>query len=346
MATMQAAIFVAADQPLQLTDIPRPRPQAHEVIIRVAACGICGSDLHATAHDDGIARNGGVLGHEVTGRIDEIGSGVSGWQVDDRVYVVPLGSCGSCPRCLLQEPELCPNQITFGALGDDQPDGAYAEFLACSASDLIAVPENVPLEVAALTEPLATGLLSVRRAALEIGDRVLVIGAGPIGLSATIFSRFFGARRVVVSDFLNDRLAMAAQMGATDVINGAEVDDVREEFIRLTGAAPDVVIEAVGRPNMLNEAIRLAKVGGRVVTSGVCMEPDTFDHLSAYAQEPTIQTARSYTYAENQFILEMMAAGRIDPTPMITHRVSLEELPEAFAALRRPTDQCKVVVVP
>jgi len=346
MTTMQAAIFDTAAEPLRLAEVDRPTPAAHEVLLRVAACGVCGSDLHATADDDGIARNGGILGHEVTGHIAELGADVTGWSVGDQVYVMPIGSCGSCPRCLLGEPEQCPDQLTFGALGDDQPDGAYAEFVVCSATDLLAVPEGLSLDVAALVEPLATGLLCVRRADLDIGDRVLVIGAGPIGLSAALFARFFGARRVVVSDFLDHRLELATELGATDVINGRNVDDVRDAFIELTGAPPDVVIEAVGRPGMLNEAIRLVGDGGRVVTGGVCMEPDSFDHLAAYGREPTIQTARTYTFAENEFILEMIAAGRIDPSPMISHRISLDELPAAFDALRTPTDQCKVMVVP
>ncbi|MFW2382165.1 MAG: zinc-dependent alcohol dehydrogenase [Acidimicrobiales bacterium] len=344
--TMQAVIFDQANSPLRLAEVARPEPAAHQVVIRVVACGVCGSDLHATAHDGGIARKGGVLGHEVTGTIDELGSGVNGWAVGDQVYVMPVGSCGKCPRCLLDQPERCPEQVTFGALGEDQPDGAYAEYLVCSATDLIAVPEGVSMDLAALTEPLATGLLCVKQAELAIGDRVLVIGAGPIGLSAALFARFFGARRVVVSDFVETRLELAAQLGATDVINGGSVADVRDEFIALTGAPPDVVIEAVGRPGLLNEAIRLVAEGGRVVTGGVCMEPDTFDHLGAYEREPSIKTARVYTKEQNRFILEMMAAGRIDPSPMISHRVTLEELPASFEALRRPTDQCKVIVTP
>jgi (R,R)-butanediol dehydrogenase/meso-butanediol dehydrogenase/diacetyl reductase len=315
-------------------------------VLRVSACGICGSDLHATAHDDGIAQPGGVLGHEVTGHVVDLGADVSGWSIGDRVYAMPVGSCGRCPHCMLAHPEECETQTSFGALGVGQPDGGYAEYLRCSATDLIAVPESLSMEIAALAEPLATGLLCVRKADLEIGDRVLVLGAGPIGLAITIWLRFFGARRVVVSDFIDERLELAKRLGATDVINGGEEGDVSERFVALTGAAPDVVIEAVGRPGLLNEAVRLVRQRGRVVTGGVCMEPDSFDHLAAYDREPTIRTARVYTRAENEFVLEMMAAGRIEPSPMITHRVSLAELPAAFESLRRPTDQCKVLLVP
>ncbi|MCY3616975.1 MAG: alcohol dehydrogenase catalytic domain-containing protein [Acidimicrobiaceae bacterium] len=344
---MRAAVYDAPGLPLRIAELPDPRPGPGQAMIRVSACGVCGSDLHATTPEGDLARRGAVLGHEVTGKIVEIGPDpVGDWAVGDRVYVIPIGSCGRCPTCQLDRPEECPDQLTFGALGPDEPDGAYAEYLAVSLSDLLAVPEGVSMEVAALCEPLATGLMCVRQAQLEIGDRVLILGAGPIGLAATIWARFFGARRVVVSERVEHRRELAVRLGATDTVDASPSTDVASQFAELTGAEPDVVIEAVGRPGMLNAAIAAVRPQGKVVTGGVCMEPDSFDHLLAYSKEPQIRTARVYTKAENQFILEMVAAGRIDPSPMISHRIGLDDLPAAFEALRRPTDQCKVMVMP
>ncbi len=412
--TVRAAIYDAPGRPLRIANIPDPRPGPGQAVIRVAACGVCGSDLHATTEAANLARRGGVLGHEVTGEIIEIGpepvepqppdpqqagsqrpdtkrvrphtplpgsqppdlrqvepqpshlqqAGSPGspgspgsqpvrpepigsrWSVGDHVYVIPLGSCGLCPQCRLERPENCPHQLTFGALGPDEPDGAYAEYLAVSLSDLLAVPASVPMDVAALSEPLATGLLCVRQAELQIGDRVLIMGGGPIGLAATIWARFFGARRVVVAEKVEQRRSLAITLGATDTINVGANTDTAESFTEITGAEPDVVIEAVGRPGMLNAAIAAVRPCGRVVTGGVCMKPDSFDHLLAYAKEPSIRTARVYTRAENEFILEMIATNRIDPSPMITHRINLDELPTAFEALRTPTNQCKVMLTP
>ncbi|MDE0162738.1 MAG: alcohol dehydrogenase catalytic domain-containing protein [Acidimicrobiaceae bacterium] len=344
---MKAAIYDAPGLPLRIAEVPDPRPGPGQAVIRVSACGVCGSDLHATTAEGDLARRGAVLGHEVTGEIVEIGPEPAGdWAVGDRVYAIPIGSCGRCPYCLLDRPEECPEQLTFGALGPDEPDGAYAEYLTVSLSDLLAVPEGVSMDVAALCEPLATGLVCVRQAALEIGDRVLILGGGPIGQAVTVWARFLGARRVVVSERVEHRRELALRLGATDTIEAGPDTDVAARFVELTGAEPDVVIEAVGRPGMLNAAIAAVRPQGRVVTGGVCMEPDSFDHLLGYFKEPVIRTARVYTKADNEFIMEMIASGRIDPAPLISHRIGLDALPEAFEALRTPTDQCKVMVMP
>ena len=344
---MKAAVYDGPGLPLRIAERPDPRPGPGQAVIKVRACGVCGSDLHATAPEADLARRGAVLGHEVTGEIVEIGPDpVGDWRVGDRVYAMPVGSCGRCPHCRLDRPEECPDQMTFGALGPDEPDGAYAEYLTVSLSDLLAVPDGVGMDVAALCEPLATGLLCVRQASLEVGDRVLILGAGPIGLAAAIWARFFGARRVVVSERVEHRRELALRLGATDAVDAGSGTDVGARFAVLTGAEPDAVIEAVGRPGMLNAAIAAVRPQGTVVTGGVCMEPDSFDHLLAYYKEPVIRTARVYTKAENRFILEMIEAGRIDPTPMISHRIGLDDLPAAFEALRTPTDQCKVMVMP
>lgn len=348
---MRAAIFDGPGRPLRIATTAMPIAGPTEVVIEVAACGLCGSDLHATADEHGHATRGGILGHEFSGTISAVGSDVvESWKLGDRVYAMPFGSCGTCPHCQLARPEECEDQHPLGALGPGDCNGAYAEFVAASAVDLLLVPHNVSFEVAALVEPLATGLMCVQRAGLAIGDRVLILGAGAIGQAIALWARFFGARRVVVVDLVAERLALATQLGATDTITAAAVDgvevDVGERFEALTGGPPDVVIEAVGRPGMLNRAMSLVRPQGRVVTGGVCMEPDSFNHLLAYFKEPIIRTARIYTKAENEFILEMIATGRIGPSPLITHRVSLDELPAAFEALRHPTDQCKVIVSP
>lgn len=349
---MRAAVYDAPGRMLRIAEIADPRPGPGQAVIRVEACGVCGSDLHATSPLGDLARRGGVLGHEVTGEIIEVNPGPGpsaggGWSVGDRVYAIPIGSCGQCPYCLLDRPEDCGEQASFGALGPNEPDGAYAELLTVSLSDLLTVPDSVSMEVAALIEPLTTGLLCVRQAELAIGDRVLILGSGPIGAACTIWARFFGARRVVVSEMVEHRRELARTLGATDTIDASRHSDTAANFAEITGGAePDVVIEAVGRPGMLNAAMAAVRPKGRVVTGGVCMEPDSFDHLLAYGKEPIIRTVRHYTKAQNQFVLEMITAGRIDPAPMISHRVSLDGLPAAFEALRTPTDQCKVMVMP
>lgn len=343
---MRAAIFDTPGQPLRLADLPDPEPAAGEAILRVHACGVCGSDLHATV-DGGIARPGGVLGHEVAGVIDALGPDPIGdWKIGDRVFVVSQFSCGSCGWCLVDQAHKCEQLKFFGALGPDEPDGAYAERLRVRTNDLLAVPDSVSLETAAMVEPLATGLMLVREAELSIGDRVLVMGGGAIGQATALWARFFGARRIVMSEMVPSRLQLGATMGATDLIDASGDVDVKQEVETALGQPPDVVIECVGRPGVLAQAIDIVKHGGTVIAGGVCMQPDTISHVDAYFKEPTVRFPATYTKEENAFVIEMIAAGRIDPGPMLTHQVSLEELPEAFEALRSPTDQCKVVVTP
>jgi len=240
----------------------------------------------------------------------------------------------------------CENLAHFGALGPDEPDGAYAEYLRVRTNDLISIPNDISYEVAAMVEPLATGLMLIREAELSIGDRVVVIGGGPIGLATVLWARFFGARRVVMSEMVAHRLSLAEAMGATDTIDASASSNVKADVISMLGAKPDVVIECVGRPGVLNQSIDMVRQGGTVIAGGVCMQTDTIDHLGAYLREPTVRFPQTYTKAENQFAIEMIAAGRIDPTPMLSHAISLDELPDMFEALRNPTDQCKVVVTP
>ena len=283
----------------------------------------------------------------MAGEIDELGPDPYGaWSVGDRVFVISQLSCGDCPPCREGENHRCENIAFFGSLGDDQPDGAYAEYLRVRTPDLIRVPDDIELDIAALVEPLATGLMLIREADLGIGDTVLILGAGPIGLTTALWARFYGARRIVVSEFVAHRLALAERMGATDVIDAGSVESVEDEVERLLGGAPDNVIECVGRPGIFNQAVDLVRHGGTVICGGVSMAPDPVDHVLAYSKEPTVRFPATYTRAENEFIMEMIEQGRIDPTPLISHTISLDELPEAFEALRRPTDQCKVIVHP
>ena len=343
---MRAAIFDAPGRPLRLAEVDAPTAGPGEAILRVRSVGICGSDIHAT-EETGIARRGGILGHEVAGEITELGPNPFGeWIIGDRVFVISQLSCGTCGACLQGENHRCEKLAFFGALGDDQTDGAYAEYLRIRTPDLLGVPDTISLDTAVLVEPLATGLMLVREADLGIGDTVMVLGAGPIGLSTALWARFLGVRRVVVSEYVPQRLALAEQMGATDVIDAGSVDSVKDEVEKLLGGPPDNLIECVGRPGIFNQAVDLVKKGGTVIAGGVCMAPDPIDHLLAYSKEPTVRFPATYTRAENEFIMEMIEQGRIDPSPLISHRISLDELPEAFEALRRPTDQCKVVVNP
>jgi (R,R)-butanediol dehydrogenase/meso-butanediol dehydrogenase/diacetyl reductase len=344
---MQAAVFKVVGTPLAIVEMDRPVPEAPgDAILRVGACGICGSDLHASGIE-GLLEPGAIMGHEFAGEIVELGpEPIGDWRIGDRAFSLGNYSCGRCGPCRDSRSHFCEEVVQIGELIEGSLPGAYAEFIRVSTNDLVRLPNHITYEVGALLEPLCTGMVSVRLADLRAGDRVLILGGGPIGLAIAQLCRLLGARRVVVSEPVASRRELALSLGATDTMDPAAVDDLGAGFRTLTGGDPDIVFEAVGKPGFLNTAVALVRVQGMVIAAGVCMEPDPFDHLAAYEKEPTIRVPCYYTLDDARFLVDMLDQGRIDPSPMITHRVDLEGLPDAFEALRQPTDQVKVVVTP
>jgi (R,R)-butanediol dehydrogenase/meso-butanediol dehydrogenase/diacetyl reductase len=223
--------------------------------------------------------------------------------------------------------------------------GAYAEFLRVRARETLRVPENVDDRHAATVEPLAVGLRAVRAAGLERGDDVLVIGAGPIGVAVATWCRFFGARRIIVSDLVPARLASAELMGATDVVD-AGAKDAAARIAEIAPGGPRVVFECVGLPGMQQLAINHASVDGRVVVVGVCMEVDRIMPIQALFKELTIKYVLRYERADFALGLEMLAAGRITSTPMISGGVSFDEFSATFERLKTSKAECKVFLEP
>lgn len=218
--------------------------------------------------------------------------------------------------------------------------------MATGARETIRLPDGLDLESAALVEPLAVGIHAVRVANLKAGSRVMVIGAGPIGLTVALWARFFGAREVVVSELATSRAALAVKMGATRVIRpdpagGAE--QLLEQFIDVAGGPPDVIFECVGAPGLLQQCIEMAPQRGKIVPVGVCEQPDNIMPFFGLIKELQIQFAIAYTRDDFDTCLAMLAEKRIDVSAMVTDIVGLDELPEAFEALRTPGHQCKVL---
>jgi (R,R)-butanediol dehydrogenase/meso-butanediol dehydrogenase/diacetyl reductase len=344
---MKAAVFDAPGKPLRVENVADPAAGEHDLIIAVSACGICGSDLHIAEVDGskGIPAlpHGAVMGHEFAGTVMDGGKAVrDAWPSGTRVTALPTLGCGRCAACLAGAGSRCATGMPIG-LG--AAPGAYAEFLRVRAHETLLVPENVDDRHAATVEPLAVGLRAVRAAGLERGDNVLVIGAGPIGLAVAAWSKFFGARRVAVSDLVASRLAIAEQMGATDVID-AGAPDAAARIAALGVGGPRVVFECVGLPGMQQLAINYASVDGRVVVVGVCMDVDRIMPIAALMKELTVKYVLRYVRADFALSLDMLAAGRIVTTPMITGSVGFAALPEMFEKLKTSKTESKVIFEP
>jgi (R,R)-butanediol dehydrogenase/meso-butanediol dehydrogenase/diacetyl reductase len=338
---MKAAIFRGLGKPLSIETVPEPKALPGDVIIRIARCGICGSDLHATQPGEYVVPEGTILGHEFSGEIVELGALAKGaFTLGQRVTALPINACGNCQRtCRLGLGIHCPSNLITGL----NVNGAYAEYLRADALHVLSIPDSVSLTEGALVEPLAVGFHAADKAGLRPGANVLVIGAGPIGLSVSLFAAFNGARRVVVAELSPDRRKRALRFGASHTID-PKAGDVGAQFRDLAGGPPDVIFECVGVPGMIQKCVEMAPPFGRIVVVGVCMKPDTMVPVSAILKEVSLQFVLGYVKRDFEVVLDLLAAKRIDGLPMLTDEVSFDALPAAFEALRTPTTQCKIML--
>jgi 2-desacetyl-2-hydroxyethyl bacteriochlorophyllide A dehydrogenase len=339
---MKVAVYKARGQPLVLEDWPRPKPAAGQVLVRVKACGICGSDLHASQAQQTPCNI--VMGHELGGVIAELGPDDTRWRVGQRVAPLSQISCGACTACLAGHYSEC-EQIEIVAF-NPRFNGGYAEYVIVGSADILPLPDEVGFDEAAALEPLAVGLDAVRRARLTVNEVVLIAGAGPIGLTLAQWACFFGCAHVIVSEPNPRRRELALQMGATAAIDPSTTEDVGAAFRRLTGQQPSVIFEAVGVPGMIRRCIELAAPRTRLVIAGACQEPEIIDSFKCTLKALELIFPFGYSVEDYVFILELIRQRRIAAHPLISHHIPLEELPAMFEALRRPTDQIKVIVEP
>jgi 2-desacetyl-2-hydroxyethyl bacteriochlorophyllide A dehydrogenase len=336
---MKAVAFKGADKALSVQEIPTPEPGPGQLLLRVAACGICGSDLHA--YQAALSPEGTVFGHEFSGEVAAVGEGVTGWNIGDRATALGAMFCGQCPRCLEGLFDQCENLNLIGFTCN----GAYAEYVITQAAASTHLPAAVEYPQAALVEPLAVGLATFRDCQLPMGGNVLITGAGIIGMTVLKWARFFGAENVVISDLDEARLARAKLAGATATINARENPDPVQAFRDATGVAPDVIVECVGRP-MLQLLIDAAPIGAHIIAVGAAMEPEPITSAVAAQKKIRITFSFGYTLEDFEFITRILESGRIQTDGLITRSVSLDEVPEAFAELLQPNGHCKIIIEP
>lgn len=333
---MKAAVFRGLGLPLAVDDVPEPRPAADEVVVRVARCGICGSDLHMTHEPAFGVPPGMILGHEFAGEIVEVGRSAEHLKMGDRVAVSPIRGCGRCASCLNDEPAWCAQMKLQG--------GGYAEYAVATERQCLRLPATTSVEDGALVEPLAVALHGVTLAALTPGARVLVMGAGPIGLAVAYWARRHGAVKVAVSDLTTLKSELAHVIGATAFIK-TETDAV-DAVSDALGGPPDIVFECVGKPGMLAQALRHVRVRGSIIMLGLCTSPDSFIPFEAVSKEVRFVTSAYFNVGEYRAALDALDGGHSVAKALITDTVSLSAMPAMFESLRRQTSQCKVMVRP
>jgi (R,R)-butanediol dehydrogenase / meso-butanediol dehydrogenase / diacetyl reductase len=323
------AAVTTEDHGFEVVDLPDPTPDAHQLVIRVAACGVCGSDIKAQP----FAPAGMVMGHELGGEIVAVGSQADGWHEDTNVAVLPVNSCGSCEYCRSGLVSHCAH-VSYLGMG---PAGGFAEFAAVPARHAFALPAELPTVYSALVEPFAVGLHGVHSAEIGSGDQVLIVGAGGVGLTTLIWAVEKGATRVTVADPDPQRRDTASAMGATDVL--ASVADAES-------GGYHAVIECVGRPELIQACQPALRPRGRLVVSGACAEPTTIEPITALLKELTIRYSVAYSPQEFIEVVQAFGSGDIDPAPMIGPTFRLSQVAEAFEAVRHARQHGRVSVTP
>src|SRR5262245_24381015 len=337
---MKAAIFRGGD--IVVGDIPDPTPQAGQVLVKTLSCGICGSDLHAAKHAPRMVemsrRVSGripmdlsrdvVFGHEFCCEVLDYGPGTERrLPAGARAVSIPVMPLGEM-------------RTTIG-YSNDYP-GGYAERMVLAAPLLLEVPNGLPAEHAALTEPLAVGIHAVEKAALAADDVALVVGCGPVGLAAIVGLRLKGVRPIIAADFSPKRRELAAKMGADIVI-----DPARETpYARLPVGRRAVIFECVGVPGLLQGIFEAAPRDARVVVAGVCMETDRIEPFFGIVKELSLQFVLGYTPEEFAWCLRLLADGQVDAGALITGKVGVDGVKAAFAELANPERHTKILVEP
>lgn len=342
---------------LRVDDVADPTPGPGQVLTKVLACGICGSDLHMLRHgaemrasmadlvgsatgssngNDPMApkpfepQHDTIMGHEFCCEVTELGAGCDNLKVGDVVVSMPVAF----------------DAQGLHALGySNRYNGGYAELMVVNELLALKVPNGLSPSMAALTEPLAVGIHAVAKSRIDGAESAVVLGAGPVGLACIAALRMRGLGPIVVAEFSAKRRELALQLGADVVVDPRETPAI-EAWRKIDGLRPLVIFEAVGVRGMLDEAMRMAPRGARILVVGACMQQDTIHPMLGIGRELNIQFVLGYEPAEFTSALSALAEGEIDLAPWLTGTVTVDEVPQAFTDLGSPDTHAKILVVP
>jgi L-iditol 2-dehydrogenase len=322
-----------------LVERPVPEPGPGQVVVRVASVGVCGSDVHYYEHGRigrFVVEEPLVLGHEAAGEVAALGPGVTALTVGQRVSVEPGVPDLTCEQCLAGRYNLCPDMRFFAT---PPIDGAFAEYVVVHAAFAHPVPDTISDDAAALLEPLSVGIWACRKGGVTAGTRVLITGAGPIGLVTVQAARAFGATEIVVSDVNPARLELARDLGATHLV------DARTASVTDLPHPPQVLLECSGHPAATVDGLRALDRAGRAVLVG--MGGDELPLPLSVVQERELEVTGTFRYAGTwPTAIALVAAGRVDLDRLVTGTYALAEAEDALTAARRDPQSVKVVVHP
>lgn len=339
------ALLLSEYKMLSVVDMPTPEVGDEDVLVRVRACGICGSDIHGYDGSTGRRIPPLVMGHEAAGVIERVGRGVRGFAAGERVTFDSTVSCGSCDFCRRGQINLCDHRTVLGvSCGDYRRHGALAEYVAVPSRILYTLPDSLPFEHAALIEAVSIAVHAVNRHRPAPDDTVVVVGSGMIGLLTVQVLAARGSRNIVAVDVDPRKLALARQMGATRTLNPNECDVVASVRGATGGRGADASFEVVGRTDTVLIAIRSLRKGGTVVLVGN-LSPRVELPLQEVVSRELSVLGSCASNGEIPESIDLLARGVVNVDPIISLKASLDEAPELFARLHRGDPSLMKVVI-
>ena len=335
------AVAIKGVRQFEIKDIPEPKNDGKKVIIEVSKTGICGSDIHYWVNGE---PKGLVMGHEFAGVVVDPGDRLD-LVKGDRVTALPISPCGECEACRNGDVQFCPKTWNEAVgLSIDNPGGLTSK-IAIRSDMVIKVPDNVTDEEVAMVEPLAVGLHAAHLGRIAVGDDVLVIGAGIIGLASAEFAKKEGASYVAITETNKARGEKAVDLGVADEYYDATDKDLVEKLMAKTNGGFDVVIECVGNGAAVNSAISMVKPGGIVVLVGVATDAVPTYTVMAVMKELVVQGAIAYTYNEFKSCIDLISRKQVDVLKFVDDIVPLERVQEAYERLTSGTDAAVKILV-
>jgi L-iditol 2-dehydrogenase len=337
------AIYYPAWDELELRDVPEPSPKPGEVVLRVAAAGICGSELHGFVTHSARRTPPAIPGHEFCGQVAEVGPGVTGYQQGDWVGVNSVIACGQCQDCLDANVHLCRDGEVFGM----KRPGGFAEYCAVPVSTLLHLPGTVSPVQGSLLEPLANGVHALSLTSQRFPETVVILGAGTIGLFALQVAKAAGALRLMSVDVSDARLDVASQLGAETVFNPGKQDVVAAVQQMTHGRGADVVVDAVGAAETRDAAVKMARRGGEVVWLGLHDDPTQLSGFDVVLGERKVLGSFAVTHHDLRTAIGLFAHGKITLDPWV-RTFRLGEGVQVFRQLATdpPKDYIKAVLLP
>ncbi|MDN3525249.1 Zn-dependent oxidoreductase [Halomonas sabkhae] len=334
------AFQVNAPQDYHLVDTETPEAEPGEVLVKVAFAGICGSDMHIIHGDNAFVRFPRITGHEFAGLVEAVGEGVEDVSVGDQVCIDPVINCGHCYPCRIGRPNVCTSLEVIGV----HRNGGFEERVNVPAANVHRLPENLGLDAAALVEPYTIAANVLGRMQPHPGDRLLILGAGVIGLTILQVARAQGIEDITVSDVIDARLDTARELGATRALNGAE-QDVEAEVAALTGGeGMPLIADAACVPALLPQMLRMASPAGRIGLLGFDPTPSDLVQLEVIKKELTLVGSRLNNRKFPE-VIDLMASGRLDPLALVSHRLPFDDMPDAIQMIDNHPERARKVLI-